>query len=136
MRATHWRLAVVALSLVADASAGAQSRGELLYATHCIACHTTQMHWRDNRTASDWPSLQAQVRRWQGAASLGWTEGDILAVTRYLNDSIYRFEQPLAAVRFSADQAPPRPTRAWKACAVSQATRCRWAATSAGNPAM
>lgn len=23
------------------------SRGELLYSTHCIACHSTQIHWRE-----------------------------------------------------------------------------------------
>jgi mono/diheme cytochrome c family protein len=73
--------------------ARAQSRGELLYSTHCIACHTTQMHWRDKKSATDWPSLKAQVQRWQGAASLGWSEADVLEVTRYLNETIYRFEQ-------------------------------------------
>ena len=71
----------------------AQSRGELLYTTHCIACHTMQIHWRDDRLVGDWVTLKFQVRRWQGAASLGWTDGDILDVTRYLNGSIYHFEQ-------------------------------------------
>jgi mono/diheme cytochrome c family protein len=69
----------------------APTRGELLYTTHCIACHSTQMHWRDQRLATDWASLQAQVRRWQGVAKLGWTEDDILEVTRHLNDRIYRY---------------------------------------------
>jgi mono/diheme cytochrome c family protein len=80
-------------SLVAVPSAMAQSRGELLYATHCIACHTTEMHWRDRRSASNWPSLKAQVRRWQDAAALAWSDGDILDVSRYLNETIYHFEQ-------------------------------------------
>jgi hypothetical protein len=80
-------------SLVAAASATAQSRGELLYATHCIACHTTEMHWRDKRSASNWPALQVQVRRWQDAASLAWDDGDILEVSRHLNETIYRFKQ-------------------------------------------
>jgi hypothetical protein len=34
------------------------------------------------------------VRRWQDAASLAWSDGDILEVSRYLNESIYRFERP------------------------------------------
>jgi len=75
-------------------SAQAESRGELLYATHCIACHTTQMHWRDQRIATDWSRLKAEVRRWQRTAALNWNEADIVEVTRYLNDSIYRFSQP------------------------------------------
>ncbi len=81
------------LQAMAQTSAPASpTRGELLYTTHCIACHSTQMHWRDKRLATDWPSLQAQVRRWQREAKLGWTEDDILEVTRHLNDRIYRYE--------------------------------------------
>lgn len=71
----------------------AESRGELLYSTHCIACHSSKMHWRDKKVATDWTSLKFQVRRWQSAASLGWSESDIQDVTRYLNESIYRYAQ-------------------------------------------
>lgn len=90
------RLVLILLSglLAAGASAQAPSRGELLYTTHCISCHSTQMHWRDQRAAVDWASLKAQVRRWQAASSLGWTEADIHEVTRYLNETLYRYEQP------------------------------------------
>lgn len=71
----------------------AQSRGELLYNTHCVSCHTTEVHWRDGRAARNWAGLKFQVRRWQEAASLAWNDGDILDVSRYLNDRIYHFEQ-------------------------------------------
>jgi len=74
--------------------AGAQTRGELLYSTHCIACHTTQVHWRDRRLATDWGSLQAQVARWQAVGSLNWSDEDIVAVTRYLNEQFYGFKAP------------------------------------------
>ena len=57
---------------IAASPALAQSRGELLYSTHSISCHNQQMHWRDQRAATDWSGLQVQVRRWQSAASLGW----------------------------------------------------------------
>lgn len=86
-------IAVCSCCFVPAQSAMAQSRGELLYMTHCIACHTTEMHWRDRRAASSWPSLKDQVRRWQDALSLAWTDSAILDVSRYLNDTIYRFEQ-------------------------------------------
>jgi mono/diheme cytochrome c family protein len=75
----------------APAADAAPTRGELLYTTHCIACHNSQMHWRDQRLATDWASLRAQVRRWQGVANLGWSDDDILEVARHLNDRIYRF---------------------------------------------
>jgi len=80
-------------------SASAQTRGELLYSTHCNACHTEQMHWRANRAVTDWKSLQAEVRKWQGAASLRWSDDDVLDVARYLNGSIYHFVDSAAAAK-------------------------------------
>jgi hypothetical protein len=50
------------------------------------------VHWRDQRSASNWPALKAQVRRWQDAASLAWGDADVTEVARYLNDTIYHFE--------------------------------------------
>ena len=81
------------------ADAGAQpmldaTRGELLYSTHCIACHSTQVHWREKKLATDWKSLQSQVSRWQGIAGLGWTGEDIAEVTRYLNALHYHYPAP------------------------------------------
>ena len=70
-----------------------QARGELLYSTHCVACHTTQMHWRNDKQAIDWDSLKLQVRRWQGNAGLQWGEADITEVSRYLNNTIYRYPE-------------------------------------------
>ena len=90
----------IALTALAGASAlsNAQSvpsetRGQLLYNTHCISCHTTQMHWRNDRKAHDWDSLKTHVRRWQGTAGLQWDDADIAEVARHLNDTIYRFPQ-------------------------------------------
>lgn len=74
--------------------AGDPGRGQLLYETHCRACHSTQMHWRDNRRVQDWASLLAQVRQWQSRAHLGWTDDDVQAVARHLNDHIYRLPAP------------------------------------------
>ena len=90
-------LAVVGFGLAGMFGAvAAQSRGELLYTTHCIACHSTQMHWREQRLATDLASLREQVRLWQGRALLSWGEDDIVEVTRYLNQRIYRFSQTSA----------------------------------------
>lgn len=91
-----WPTAVLTLaSLLAPAAqAQSQSRGELLYNTHCIACHTTQAHWRDRKLATDWRTLQAEVRRWQAIGQLRWNDDDVLAVTAYLNDRYYRYARP------------------------------------------
>ena len=87
-------LALVCFStLVCAQTAPAQTRGELLYATHCISCHTTQIHWRNVRQAYDWDSLKFQVRRWQGNAGLAWSEADVTEVARFLNETIYHYPQ-------------------------------------------
>lgn len=65
------------------------SRGEMLYSTHCIACHDVQVHWRDNKLVHDWTSLLAEVRRWARNAGLGWDDDDVTAVARYLNTLYY-----------------------------------------------
>jgi mono/diheme cytochrome c family protein len=102
-------LLVASASALSAAIAAAQttpkadaSRGELLYSTHCVGCHTTQVHWRDRKLASDWTSLKAQVRRWQGNTGLGWSDEEIVEVTRYLNARYYHFQQP----RRQADMRP------------------------------
>jgi len=69
------------------------SGGALLYETHCIACHSKQIHWRERKLATDWASLAAQVRRWQANTGLQWTDEEIDEVTRYLNRTIYMFPE-------------------------------------------
>lgn len=93
--------AALALALLATACclappAAAQSRGEMLYANHCSACHTTLMHWRDRKLVRDWPGLLAQVRYWQGQANLAWGDEDVSEVARYLNEAFYRLTPPPA----------------------------------------
>lgn len=85
--------ALLASALTFALPVHAESRGELLYTTHCVACHTQQMHWRDRKAAQDWDGLRKQVERWQATAQLGWTEADVIDVARYLNEAFYRFPQ-------------------------------------------
>src|SRR5262249_51520645 len=98
MRALFSLVALAAVLLPhgggAQPNTASPSRGKLLYETHCIECHSTQMHWRNARKSHDWPSLLTQVRGWQERAKVQWSEEDIDAVARYLNDTIYRYELP------------------------------------------
>jgi mono/diheme cytochrome c family protein len=93
-------------ALAAPASE-ATDRGRLLYETHCIACHDTQVHWRDRRLVQDWAGLLVQVRLWQARALLGWTDDDVQAVARHLNERIYRLPAP---ERRAAGAAPAAAT--------------------------
>ncbi len=95
-------LAICAADLAAPGllpSPTVPSRGALLYDTHCIECHTLQLHWRDRQRARDWATLKAEVFRWQAAARLAWTGAEVEAVTRYLNDTIYHFAVPQEQAR-------------------------------------
>ena len=71
----------------------AVSGGALLYETHCIGCHSKQIHWRERKLATDWASLASQVRRWQANTGLQWTNEEVDQVTRYLNRTIYMFPE-------------------------------------------
>lgn len=82
-------------------------RGELLYATHCTACHNAQLHWRDRKAASSWASLKAEVERWQKTSGLGWREEDVTDVARYLNARYYRFPEPAPNGASTADATAP-----------------------------
>ncbi len=84
-----------AISQVQAPSPATASRGELLYGNHCIACHSTSVHWRDQRLVTDFGSLIAQVKRWEQNTGLGWSSEEILDVVQYLNTTIYRFPSQL-----------------------------------------
>jgi hypothetical protein len=122
--------AAAALNLPAQAQTTPESvstRGELLYSTHCIECHTTQMHWRANRQAVDWDALKFQVRRWQGVLNLGWTEADTDDVARYLNDTIYRFPRQISRGGRQPDSLAARePSCARSAVAFTPLTLLIW----------
>lgn len=63
----------------------------LLLDANSFACHNEKVHWRAARLATDRARLQAQVRRGQQAAPLGWRDEDIAEVARYLNGRFYGF---------------------------------------------
>lgn len=103
-------LAIVGLDLAGPVFARTETdalRGELLYSTHCIGCHSTQLHWRDRKAARNWASLKAEVERWQKNSGLGWREEDVTDVARYLNTLYYRFPEPEPDGAATADATAP-----------------------------
>ncbi len=101
--------AIMSIVAVNAPDAAAQSRGELLYTTHCIACHSAQVHWRDQKLVTDWTSLKTQVQRWQQVNSLGWSPADVVDVARYLNNVIYRVEKNAEKLSVVVPPASDRP---------------------------
>lgn len=96
--------AVITLSLTGHALAAEQPvkdvpRGKLLYSLHCISCHNEQPHWLAHKKVSDWPSLIAQVKLWQGIANLKWNDSDIESVAKHLNTLYYHYPVPNTLAR-------------------------------------
>lgn len=79
-----------------DSRAADTLRGRDLYQTFCIACHTAQIHWRDQRLVKSWSDLRYQVARWQKYAGQNWSGEEIDDVTSYLNRTFYGMPCPLA----------------------------------------
>ena len=99
--------AIVAAPVAAQAPPGVSaSRGELLYANHCIACHTREIHWRQKKLARDWASLNAEVRRWAANAGLGWSDEEIADVAGYLDATLYRFRPPAGSAAGGGNPPP------------------------------
>lgn len=88
------------LSLAAPAFAGAAGdTGKQLHDGNCQACHAKQfggdpaaIYQRANRMVKNRAALRGQVQRCEQNMDLGWFDDQIDAVTRYLNDSFYRFK--------------------------------------------
>lgn len=83
-----------------------EARGELLYSTYCVACHTTEAHWRDDKLATNWAGLKFQVRRWQANIGLDLGENDVDAIAIYLNGLFYHYPEIDAEQAGNADRAP------------------------------
>jgi mono/diheme cytochrome c family protein len=63
--------------------------GGELYSSYCIACHTAQVHWREQRLVKSWDDLRYQVSRWEKIAGQDWSREDIDDVSAYLNRLFY-----------------------------------------------
>ena len=66
-------------------------RGQLLYETHCNACHGTSVHSRNPRKAKSMDDIKYWVTRWSKELKLDWSAADIDAVAKHVNSKYYHF---------------------------------------------
>jgi len=93
----------------AQERAGADmARGGELYRIYCSACHTAQVHWRDQRLVRSWDDLRYQVARWQRTAGQNWSREEIDDVAAYLNSVFYAVPCPLPGCNGSKAGAETR----------------------------
>lgn len=84
------------LFFIFSGMASAQSspaKGELLYETYCIQCHDSTVHIRAKNKARNLDDIRYFVNRWQTQLELKWSEFDIEAVSRYVNDKFYQYDE-------------------------------------------
>jgi mono/diheme cytochrome c family protein len=99
--ATDWRMRKLLLLLagvlavsgkpVATRGEPGVSRGEALYANHCVSCHTCKAHTRREPLVKNLDELAREVDRWQANQKLKWKSEDQAEVVEYLNRTFYRF---------------------------------------------
>ncbi len=63
-----------------------------LHQKNCVACHGSEVYTREDRMVDSLAGLETQVRRCDAALELRWFDEDIAAVTSFLNDRFYGFE--------------------------------------------
>jgi mono/diheme cytochrome c family protein len=80
----------VLLAYSIPASAGAE-RGRLLYENHCMSCHTSTVHVREQRKSKAPAEMHAMILRWSRELKLYWSEDELADVYQYLNNRYYKF---------------------------------------------
>jgi len=83
--------ALVGLALIAlPALATEPDRGRMLYENHCLGCHESRLHIREDRQMDSIAGLRAEIRRWGTVQELKWRQQDVEDVLDYLNEHYYR----------------------------------------------
>lgn len=74
--------------------------GKAMHETSCVSCHSSmfggdgsEMYTREFHKVTDSGKLLQQVRNCNTNIGLKWFEDEELHVTRYLNDTYYKFEK-------------------------------------------
>ena len=81
-------------SLFADSMLlGDGKKGEAIVGSHCVACHTSTIYTRPNRTVKSIGGLVARVNGCSANLGLNLSRDQVNDVVKYLNDSFYKFER-------------------------------------------
>lgn len=70
-------------------------RGKLLYENHCMSCHESVVHIRNDRRTKALGELYWQTTRWAIEQGLEWRYDEVRDVAQYLNARFYQFDERL-----------------------------------------
>ena len=77
----------------ADGQAADTERGKMLYENHCMSCHESVLHIREDRRAKALGEIYWQTTRWAVMQQLEWRYDDVRDVAQYLNNQFYKFDE-------------------------------------------
>lgn len=90
----RYALAAIILLLVSTSASSQDAwRGRLLHENHCTSCHTSTLHLRENRAATNRAEVKAFIERWVKTQNLVWTDEDKADVLAYLIENFYEYEK-------------------------------------------
>lgn len=83
---------LILLALTALPSLAAEpGRGRLLYENHCLGCHDSMLHIREQRRVDSLAGLQREILRWRDVQGVPWNPQEVEDVLEYLNSHYYGF---------------------------------------------
>lgn len=90
-KAIFLTLGVTAIIVSSQSQALEPDRGSMLYENHCLQCHESTVYIREQRKVRSLGNLKKQVNRWANELNLGWRDEETKVVSRYLNQTFYKF---------------------------------------------
>ena len=72
---------------------GDAKKGETIVNAHCVACHTSTIYSRPNRTVKSIGGLVGRVNGCSTNLGLNLSQDQINDIVKYLNDTYYKFER-------------------------------------------
>ena len=92
-------LSAAQISFADDQLPGDATHGKAVHDQSCAGCHNNMtdgkgdtIYTRDNRRVTSLDRLMGQVSRCNSMQKLGLSEDDTDGITKYLNESFYKFE--------------------------------------------
>lgn len=66
-------------------------RGHELYGNHCVECHASVVHIREDRKAKSIDEIEGFIIRWSNYRNLSWSAEEVNDVLHYLNTRYYKY---------------------------------------------
>ncbi|MCU7922000.1 MAG: hypothetical protein KZQ88_04815 [Candidatus Thiodiazotropha sp. (ex Dulcina madagascariensis)] len=92
IKGRHYMLPAILYGLLMNwvwADSADLERGRLLYENHCLICHDSQVHIRNNQKVHTLGGVSREVIRWSEELKLTWRASEINDVTQYLYRTFY-----------------------------------------------